>query len=179
MWHFSVAEGQAATQKYMQWQVSSQNICILKLIPSLTLISRLEVDFPRNKAKSVLGAGSPSFLSLMDLVRGEGAGMMWPVTETSCRIWWVSPCIKRQSSYYEMPSSFFFSHLCHAIWKLLAALCFLHQQFHFCKNPNKTKLFLGIKLTADKISRHILGLGMLFFLFCFVFFEGWSVWRIC
>lgn len=47
----------------------------------------------------------------------------------------------------------------------LAAQCFLHQQFHFCKNPNKTKLFLGIKLTADKISRHILGLG-----FCVLFF---------
>lgn len=44
----------------------------------------------------------------------------------------------------------------------LAALCFLHQQFHFCKNPNKTKLFLGIKLTADKISRHILGLFFFF-----------------
>lgn len=46
----------------------------------------------------------------------------------------------------------------------LAAQCFLHQQFHFCKNPNKTKLFLGINVTADKISRHILGLVCFFFL---------------
>lgn len=67
--------------------LASQNVYILKVIPSLTLISRLEVDFPGNKVKAVLGAGFLPFLSLMDLVRGEGARMTWPVTGTSCRIW--------------------------------------------------------------------------------------------
>lgn len=50
------------------------------MVPNLTLISRLEVDFPRNQVKSALRAGFPPFLTLKDLVNGEGAGTTWPLT---------------------------------------------------------------------------------------------------
>lgn len=131
--------GESSWERTVKWRdsgdnLASQNIYVLKVIPSLTLTSRLEVDFPGNKVKSVWGAGFLPFLSSMDLVRGEGAGMARPVPGTSFRIWWVSPCFKRQSSYYEMPH-LFFSHLCHAIWKLFGCTMFSSSTVSLLQKP--------------------------------------------
>lgn len=71
--------GGCLLRRYNGDNVASQNIYILKGVPNVTLISRLERDFPRHQVKSSLQARFLLFLTLTDLVRGEGAGMTWPL----------------------------------------------------------------------------------------------------
>lgn len=51
--------------------LASQNVYILKVIPSLTLISKLEVDFPGNKSR--LGGWVSSIFVLDGLGEGRGS----------------------------------------------------------------------------------------------------------